>query len=115
MRNCHFGDRDNAYGWSMAVYDDPSTAVEGDRFFLSNFNTGAYDGNLTVFDGEAQLYTTTDGENWEQVVLPDFGSLTYGIRNVLVTSTDQLVLGTAINVTVSEGDDLGTQVWIADL
>lgn len=115
MRNCHFGDRDNAYGWSMAVYDDPSTAVEGDRLFLSNFNTGVYDGNLTVFDGEAQLYTTTDGENWEQVVLPDFGSLTYGIRNVLVTTTDQLVLGTAINVTVSEGDDLGTQVWIADL
>lgn len=111
-----FGDRDNAYGWSMAAYDDPSTPVEGDKLFLSNFNTGAYDGNNVLFDGDAQLYTTADGENWGQVALPEeFGPLTYGIRNVVVTSTEQLVLGTAINVTIAEGDDLGTQVWIADL
>lgn len=114
-----FGDRDNAYGWSMAVYDDPLTAVEGDELYLGVFNSGFFDGNGTAFDGLAQLYSTTDGDNWEQVPLPDLGAFTWGIRNVLVTTTDQLVIGTATNYLVSEEEanpgELGTQVLITDL
>lgn len=114
-----FGDRDNAYGWDMAVYDDPLTPQEGDELYLGVFNTGFYDGNGVPLDGLAQLYTTSDGNNWEQVELPDFGPLTWGIRNILVTSNDQLVLGTATNFLTDQTDvppgDLGTQVWIADL
>lgn len=110
-----FGNRNNAYGWDFGVYDDPSTSVVGDRLFLGTFNPGFYNGNLTLFDGVPELWTTTDGVNWEQVSLPDFGSLTFGIRNVEVTSNDKLVLGTAINFDAVEGDDLGMQIWIADL
>lgn len=114
VTNNGFGDRDNAYGWDFAVYDDPSTDGD-DQLFLSNFNSGFYDFNGTLFDGEAVLYSTTNGESWEEVSLPDFGPETYGIREVLVTSNEQLVLGTATNATISAGSEgLGTQVWIAD-
>lgn len=114
-----FGDRDNAYGWDMAVYDDPLTPQDGDELYLGVFNTGFYDGNGVPLDGTAQLYSTANGDDWEQVVLPDFGPLTWGIRNVLVTSDNQLVLGTATNFLTDQADappgELGTQVWIADI
>ncbi|MBX2863694.1 MAG: hypothetical protein KTR27_09065 [Leptolyngbyaceae cyanobacterium MAG.088] len=114
-----FGDRDNAYGWNMAVYDDPLTPEEGDELYLGTFNSGFYDGNGVPFDGPGQLYSTPDGDTWELVDIPDLGQFTWGIRNVLVTSTNQLVLGTATNNILSQDDvpsgELGTQIWIADL
>jgi|GEM_PF-6480019 hypothetical protein len=110
-----FSDRNNAYGWSMAVYDDPVTTVEGDELYLGTFNTGLYDSNNQPFDGLAKLYSTSDGDNWQQVSLPDFGQFTWGIRNLVVTTSDKLLLGTATNYLVPEGDEVGTQVWIADL
>lgn len=110
-----FGDRNNAYGWSMAVYDDPLTTVKGDELYLGTFNSGLYDSNSQPSDGLAELYSTSDGDNWQQVSLPDFGQFTWGIRNVVVTTSDKLILGTATNYLVPEGDEVGTQVWIADL
>lgn len=101
-----FGDRDNAYGWSMAVYDDPLTTVKGDELYLGTFNDS---------NGLGKLYSTSDGNNWQQVSLPDLGQFTWGIRNVVVTTNEKLILGTATNYLVPPGDEVGTQVLIADL
>lgn len=104
-----FGNRQNYYGWVMEVYDDLTTPEEGDELYLGVANPNDL----------AQLYSTSDGSNWQPTLLPDLGPLTWGIRSLLVTSNDQLILGTGTKFFVSEEEanpgELGTQVWAADL
>jgi hypothetical protein len=90
-----FGDPDNAYAWSMQVFDN--------TLYLGTFNSGLYGGlysdilPLLPMDGRAELWYLTEGGEWTQLVDDGFGSeFTYGFRTMTV-SDDRLFVGTASN------------------
>jgi len=85
-----FDDPDNAYAWSMEVWDD--------TLYMGTFNTNLL--NAFTPEPRAQLLYTQDGNNWETLVDDGFGSsFTYGVRTMMV-SDDRLYIGTASNAMV---------------
>lgn len=92
------GDPSNAYAWSSVVWND--------ELYLGTFNDGLYGGiydPLPVpLDGRAQLWRSSDGLQWSEVVDDGFGSaFNYGIRTMTVAD-DRLFVGTASNFLIPD-------------
>lgn len=119
------GDPSNAYSWAMEEWNG--------QLYLGTFNDGLYSGiydPLAIpLDGRGQLWCSSNGTEWSEVVNDGFGSaFTYGIRTMTVTSDNRLVVGTASNLIIPEPstlypimnilgdiDGLDTQALIAQL
>ncbi len=85
------GDMSNAYTWTLEVFQG--------KLMLGTFNSGLYGGMYgpLPLDGRAELWSSSDGENWELLMDDGFGSkYTYGIRSMVATD-DILYMGTASN------------------
>ncbi|MDJ0722268.1 MAG: PEP-CTERM sorting domain-containing protein [Desulfobacterales bacterium] len=85
------GDMSNAYTWTLEVFQG--------KLVLGTFNSGLYGGMYgpLPLDGRAELWCSTDGENWDLLMDDGFGSkYTYGIRSMVATE-DTLYMGTASN------------------
>jgi hypothetical protein len=96
------GDKSNAYTWSMAEWNG--------KLFMGTFNDGLYGGlydPLPVpLDGRGQLWCTSDGLNWTEVVDDGFGSeFNYGIRTLLVAD-NRLFAGTASSFLIPDPSGL---------
>lgn len=96
------GDPSNAYSWSMQEWND--------TLYMGTFNDGLYGGIYDPIpiplDGRAQLWCSTDGTNWSQVVNDGFGSpFNYGFRTMTVADS-RLIVGTASNMMIPEPSTL---------
>lgn len=83
---------DNAYSWSMVEMNG--------TLFLGTFNHGITGGIYAPLpipmDGRAQLFSSTNGADWNLLVPDGFGSpFTYGFRTLVAGSDGRLYIGTA--------------------
>ena len=84
-------DMSNAYTWTMDVFQG--------KLVIGTFNSGLYGGlyGPLPLDGRAELWCSSDGQNWDLMMDDGFGSkYTYGIRSMVATE-DTLYMGTASN------------------
>ena len=107
-----FGDRLNQYLWSVSVFNehlyvgtlhnDPHV-IRLNREGLFNWTVGT-----DIVCGKAELWRTSDGENWEKAINDGFGdNYNFGIRELEVYKNKLYAFTTNMNT--------GCEVWRYDL